>query len=238
MRGIMNDIETAVILAGGLGTRLSPIVSQKPKAMAPVAGKPFLTHILDQIRLFQLNEIIICTGHLHHQITEHFSDNYHGIPITYCHETVARGTGGALRNALPLIRSNPVLVMNGDSYCIFDFIEFEVFHAVTGAEVSMLLVQEECNSRSGLVNVGMDDKIISFKEKEPSISPSLINAGVYIMNKTAIRAIPGRTPYSLENEFFPSLVNKSLYGMVTESLLIDIGTPESYQNAQAFFAGR
>jgi len=234
----MNDIQTAVILAGGFGTRLNPVVSTKPKAMAPVMGKPFLTYILDQINSFQLREVIICTGHLHHQITEHFGNHYRNINITYCNETVARGTGGAVRFALPLICHSPVLVMNGDSYCDFDLIEFEVFHAATNAEVSMLLVQADSNSGGGLVSVAVDDKVIAFKEKELSISPSLINAGVYIMNKTAIRAMPGRTPYSLENEFFPTLVNKSLYGMVTESLLIDIGTPESYQNAQAFFAGQ
>jgi NDP-sugar pyrophosphorylase family protein len=203
--------------------------------MAPVKGKPFLAYILDQIASFQLNDVIICTGYLHHQITEHFGNHYRNINITYCNESVSRGTGGAVRYALPLLCHSPVLIMNGDSYCNFDLIEFEVFHAITNASVSMLLVQEDSNSRSGLVAVAVDDKVISFKEKELSIVPSLINAGVYIMNKEIIRSMPLQFPYSLENDFFPTLVNKSLYGMVADGPFIDIGTPESYQNAQAFF---
>lgn len=233
----MSDIQTAVILAGGFGTRLSQVVSTKPKVMAPVVGKPFLTYILDQLVSFQLREVVICTGHLHNAIVEHFGNHYRSIDITYSNETVVRGTGGAVRNALPVLNSSLVLVMNGDSYCNFDMSEFEVFHAVTGADVSMLLVQEDNNVRGGLVSVAADDRVISFKEKESSAVTSLINAGVYIMDTEVIRHMPTQSPYSLENDFFPTLVNKSLYGMMSDGPFIDIGTPEAFRNAQAFFSG-
>lgn len=233
----MNDIDTAVVLVGGFGTRLSSVISTKPKIMAPVSGKPFLSYILDQIHAFQLSKIVLCTGHLHSQISEFYGKEYRDIPITYSHETVSLGTGGAIRNALPWLGYGPFLVMNGDSYCDFDFIEFEVFHSVTNAEVSMLLVEQRQNHRGGLVTIGDDDKVLSFKEKEASIMTSLVNAGIYIMNRSAIREIPETAPYSLENEFFPAIANKSLYGMVTGNPVLDIGTPESYTSAQIYFKG-
>lgn len=234
----MSDIDTAVVLAGGFGTRLSSVVGTKPKMLAPVSGKPFLSYILDQIHSFNLKKIVLCTGYLHNQLIDYYGHEYRSIPITYCHETVALGTGGAVRNTLPWLSEGPFLIMNGDSYCDFDFIEFEVFHSVTNAEVSMLLVEERQNHRGGLVTMGDDDKVISFKEKEASVMTSLVNAGIYIMNKTVIRSIPVKTPCSLENDFFPTIINKSLYGMVTGNPMIDIGTPESYSSAQTFFSGQ
>lgn len=232
---IASDIKIAVILAGGFGTRLTSVVSAKPKVMADVCGKPFLTYILKQVESFGIEEIVLCTGHLHKQILEYFGDRFNSIPITYCNESQPLGTGGALHSVLPWLSSSPVLVMNGDSFCKFDLNEFEVFHAVTESEVSMLLVEENGNSRSGLVSIALDDKITSFDEKKHCDTTSLVNAGVYIMNVDAIYDMPDKIPYSLETDFFPSIVNKGLYGMETDGPLIDIGTPESYRHAQFFF---
>jgi NDP-sugar pyrophosphorylase family protein len=231
----MNDIDTVVILAGGLGTRLTSVVSTGPKVMAPICGKPFLTYLLEQVSSFQLSKIILCTGHLHHKVMMHFGNKFNNTPIVYAWDSDQRGTGGALRQCSVLLNDNPVLVMNGDSYCNFDFPEFEAFHAVTEAEVSMLLVPAISNTRYGLVTVDLDDKIVSFNEKQASNGPSLINAGIYIMNKSAIDSMPETSPYSLETQFFPSIANKSLYGMESEGPLVDIGTPESYLEAQSFF---
>jgi NDP-sugar pyrophosphorylase family protein len=228
---------TAVILAGGLGTRLRSVVADRPKVLAEVAGRPFLGYLLDQLAGWGLSQVVLCTGYLGEQIEEEFAGGYGGLRIQYSREVTPLGTGGALRLALPLIRSPTVLVLNGDSYCTCDFSAFRSSHVARKAAATLLLVQSADTERFGKVEVGTDGAILHFAEKQVGGGAGLINAGVYLVELELLRSIPCSGPVSLERDIFPAWLQHRLYGYRTSGLLLDIGTPESYAQAEAFFAG-
>src|ERR671910_3457055 len=123
-----SDLSVAV-LAGGLGTRLRPVVSDRPKALAEIHGRPFLAYLLDQLSTAGCSRVVLCTGHLGEQIERAFDKRYRNLQISYSRETRPLGTGGALRLALPDLLSDPVLVMNGDSFCATDLTSVRDWHS-------------------------------------------------------------------------------------------------------------
>lgn len=226
----------AVILAGGLGTRLRSVVQDRPKALAEIAGRPFLTYLLDQLIKVNIGEVVLCTGYRSQQIRDTLGDRYRGLGITYSVETFPLGTGGALRLALPLFRSDPVLVLNGDSYCDAEFGSFWQWHWRRQAVTSLLLTKVEDSQRFGRVQVAENGTVTAFQEKGTSAGPGLISAGIYLMSRYLVASIPGGTSVSLEREVFPRWVGHGLYGFETESRFMDIGTPDAFAGAGSFFA--
>lgn len=226
---------TAVILAGGLGTRLRAVVADRPKALADVGGRPFLAYILDQLTVAGIRRAVVCTGHLGAQVQEMFGDRYGDLYLVYSREPVPLGTAGALRLALPQFNSDPVLVMNGDSYCQADLKAFLDWHTVHGAQASLLLTEASDTHRYGQVWTDEDGLVRRFAEKGNGGGPGRVSAGVYALSHYFIQAIPTNRAMSLEHEVFPAWIGRGLYGYRGEGPFLDIGIPEAYAAAPAFF---
>jgi NDP-sugar pyrophosphorylase family protein len=226
----------AVILAGGKGTRLSGTVADRPKVLAAVSGKPFLSYLLDQLKAAGIRRVVLCTGYMGKMIHESFGSEYNGMALTYSHETVPLGTGGALRLALPLFDSDPVLVMNGDSYCQADLGAFFLWRREQDIPNAMVLTLLDDVARFGSVEMDGRNRITRFREKTQEMSRGFINAGIYLLSSKSIARIPEDRPVSLEREIFPTLVEEGIGGFQSRGRFIDIGTPESYRGAEAFFA--
>ena len=226
----------AVILAGGLGTRLGSLVQDRPKVLAEIAGRPFLIYLLDQLIKVNIGEVVLCTGYRSQQIRDTLGDSYRGLRITYSVETFPLGTAGALRLALPLFRSDPVLVLNGDSYCDAEFASFWQLHRRRHAVTSLLLTKVDDTQRFGRVQVAENGTVTAFQEKGTPAGSGLISAGIYLMSRNPITSIAEGTSVSLEREVFPRWVGRGLYGFETESRFMDIGTPDAFAGAGSFFA--
>lgn len=225
---------TAAILAGGLGTRLRPVVPDKPKVLAEVGERPFLAYVLDQLVTFDIRHVVLCTGYLGEQVRGVFGNAYGPLHLVYSQELSPLGTAGALRLALPLFRTNCVLVMNGDSICQADLRAFWIWHWAQCSEATLLLAKSSETRRYGRVRVNENGLIISFDEKNDHGEPGWINAGVYLLNRRWLIDIPAGRAVSLEEEVFPSWVRRGIYGFQSNGRLIDIGTPESYATAEKF----
>lgn len=228
---------TAVILAGGLGTRLRPAVTDRPKVLAQVNGKPFLAYLLDQLVASGLKHVILCTGYLGEQIESTFGASYQSLEIQYSQEPEPLGTGGALQYALPLYRSNPILAMNGDSFCLANLGAFYAWYQArnipTGA---LLLAQVDDVKRYGQVQLIDEGRIAEFSEKGRKSGAGWINAGVYLLEQKVLVAIADGQVVSLEEEVFPNWLSTGLYGYQCDGRFIDIGLPETYLAAADFFA--
>jgi NDP-sugar pyrophosphorylase family protein len=229
---------TAAILAGGLGTRLRPVVADRPKVLAEVHGHPFLTYLLDQIAAAGVKRVVLCTGHMAEQVRTAFGDGYSGLRVMYSQESSPLGTGGALRRALPLLESDPVLVLNGDSYCSVDLGDFWEFHRVVDAAGSVALTEVQDTRRYGRAVVRPDGAISGFAEKADTQGPGWISTGIYLFSQRLLRSVAQDRPVSLEREILPAWIGRGLYGYRSKAAFLDIGTPEAYTAARRFFAPR
>ena len=230
------EFTTTAILVGGLGSRLRPVVADRPKALASVGRKPFLVHLFDQLVAAGAKDIVLCTGYLGDSIQIMFGDSYGPLCLSYSQESTPLGTAGALRLASHLFKSNPVMVMNGDSYCEASLGEFWLWHAARRSNATLILAKSLETQRFGQVQVGSDGTVTGFKEKGSGVSPGWINAGIYLIRRDWLEEIPKHRAVSLEREVFPQWIGRGLYGFQTDSRFVDIGTPESYASAQSFFA--
>ncbi len=226
----------AFVLCGGLGTRLRAVLRDRPKSMAPVAGVPFLQILLARLHAQGIREVILGTGYLAEQIEEHFGDGHtFGLTITYSRESAPLGTGGALKLAEQQL-SDPVLILNGDSFVEWELTSLlDKFDATNSDLVMALQVVPEV-SRYGSVTLAEDGRIADFVEKGVRTGPGLINAGVYLLCKTILADLPNEKPVSLERDVFPQLLQSSVYGVVSEGHFIDIGVPEDLERAQTLLA--
>ena len=226
---------TGVILAGGLGSRLRLSVTDRPKVMAEVKGRPFITYLLDQLYNAGIKKIVISTGYMADFIEQTLGDSYKGLDIIYSRENKPLGTGGALKLAGQYMNGGYALVMNGDSFVEYDVRRFLNWHVMKRASVSIVLAWVDNVNRFGSIKVNAEDDVNCFVEKGNISGSGLINAGVYLMKQETVDAIPDETPFSLEKQFFPYLVGRGLYGYQTSERFIDIGTPESFAKVQSFF---
>lgn len=226
---------TPVILAGGLGTRLRTLVADTPKVLARVNGRPFLEYVLEQLIDFGMTEAVLCTGYMGDQVRNHFGDKFRSMSLRYSQEQTLLGTAGALRFALPQVRTETLLVLNGDSICDVDLMSFFVSHAVREAEASLLVAEVDDTKRFGRVSLSDEGKVERFEEKGCTAGRGLINAGVYLIGRPLIESLPRGRAISLEREVFPSWIGGRFFGHKGEVRgFIDIGTPNSYQEAQSF----
>ena len=226
---------SAIILAGGLGTRLRGVAPGLPKVMAEINGKPFITYLLDQLAEAEIERVIISTGYIAEIIEETVGSSYKEIQINYSREESPLGTGGALKLAGQTVDSKWCLVMNGDSYTKFDPILLLMNHKKSDASITIVIKKIEDCSRYGSIEMNAEHEIVQFREKGSAAGPGLMNAGVYLMEMGILDKIPDKTPCSLEYDFFPTVIGKGIYGYEAEGKFIDIGTPESYAKAEAFF---
>jgi NDP-sugar pyrophosphorylase family protein len=228
---------TAAILAGGLGTRLRPTVADRPKVLAPVRGRPYLAFLLDQLAEAGLSEVVLLTGFQAEQVQTTFGDRYAGMRLVYSPEPSPLGTGGALRLGLPRFSYATALVLNGDSYCDVDLPSFYAFHCRHAAEVSLVSSRVADTSRFGKVHLAADGRILGFAEKQAAGGAGWINAGIYLLERSLIETISPDRPVSLERDLLPSWAGcRRVFGFSGGTRFLDIGTPESYQAADSFFA--
>jgi len=233
-----NEMEniTALILSGGLGTRLRPVLSDKPKVMASVNDKFFLSYIFQQLINANIHHVVLCVGYLSEQIELIYKNKYKQLKISYSKESHPLGTGGALFNALPLINSKLVLVMNGDSYCNVNIKDYYLWHILKKASASIVLTQLKETRRYGQIVLNQEESIEEFNEKSHlKMRSDFINAGIYLFSLDMIKNISYKLPCSLEYDIFPKLIGNRFYGYQTQDAFIDIGTPESYAQANKFF---
>jgi NDP-sugar pyrophosphorylase family protein len=226
----------AIILAGGRGTRLQSMVSDRPKPLAEVAGRPFLEWLLLALRAQLVRRAVLATGYKGEMVEAAFGDGARlGMELAYAHETVPLGTGGAARHALEQVTTDHVLVLNGDSFCPFNVRRLVESHQRTGARATLWLVPMDDCRRYGAVDVADDGRVRSFHEKSPDLGTGLINAGVYLFDRRTLADIPAGRAMSLERDTFPTLIGDGLYATVGEGPFLDIGTPASYASAERFF---
>lgn len=225
---------TAAVLAGGLGTRLRALVGDRQKVVGEVDGRPFLAYLLDQLQAAGIMRVVLCTGYKGEQVRALFGDAFGPMELLYSREAAPLGTGGALRLALPLLASETVLALNGDSFCAADLAAFWQFHLSRRAEASLLLTRITDTSRYGRVVLDASGRIHNFAEKGHG-GPGWINAGIYLIRKDLLREIPPERPVSLEKDVFPRLLTRSFYGYCCRAPFIDIGTPHSFATSQQFF---
>jgi NDP-sugar pyrophosphorylase family protein len=219
-----------VILCGGLGTRLRPVVSDRPKVLAQIGERTFLDILIDNLTKQGFKNIILCVGYLKEQIKNHF-DRDKDYSIMFSEEMEPLGTGGALKKARSFLKSDSFMVMNGDSICKIDFRKFYDFHVNKKGLLSMVLVRTKAAQDFGSVILDDSQRITSFMEKVVSKDECLINAGIYLMQKDVFSYMPDENRFSLEYDFFPKLIEDKCFGFTINSELIDIGTPERYEKA-------
>ncbi len=225
----------ALILAGGLGTRLRSIMPDRPKVLAPVGERLFLSYILEQLIESGIQHAVLCTGYLGDRVQVSFGDHYGSMSLAYSRESMPLGTAGAIRFAESLLESNPVLVMNGDSYCQADLDKFCQWHIEKHSKATLLLAHVLDTKRYGQVKTDQNGALVRFVEKDGGHGPGWINAGVYLLDRDLVAAIPSGRAVSLEKEIFPDWIGRNIYGYQSEGRFLDIGIPEDYERAESFF---
>lgn len=226
---------TAVLLVGGMGTRLRSVVSSGPKPLARVGKLPFLELLVRQLQTQGIRRIVMCTGYLAEEIEKAFGNGRSGsnVTIQYSREDRPLGTAGAIKRAQNwLEKESAFLVMNGDSFLEADLSRLIRFHRDCKGLASLALVRVEDAGRYGTVQVDSEKRVVGFREKTGDAAPGLINAGVYVFNREIFDQIPD-VPSSLERDIFPQVLQRGIYGLETHGMFIDIGTPEDYSRAQA-----
>jgi D-glycero-alpha-D-manno-heptose 1-phosphate guanylyltransferase len=233
----VKPIEEAVILAGGLGTRLRSVVSDVPKPLAPVAGRPFLAWLLDRLTEQGVRRTVLATGYLSQKIEAAIGKNWRGMDIAYSVEHEPLGTGGALMQAVKHLRGQVVHVSNGDTYLHYSLRDLQQVTEAQGALAGMALASVADTARYGAVTV-QQGRVLSFQEKG-QVGPGYINAGSYYLSREGLAALHEHASagaFSLETAFLHPLASAGgLAATVDTSGFIDIGVPEDYALAQTWF---
>jgi NDP-sugar pyrophosphorylase family protein len=238
MTGTLGSIDIA-ILAGGLGTRLAGAVPGLPKVLAPVGGRPFLEHLLDWLESHGARRIVFLLGHRADQVRTHMAAHPRPhLEFAWSVEPAPLGTGGALGFARPHFVSDPVLVVNGDTFVDGDLAGLVARHRRAKADATMLCVEVPDAGRYGRVEIE-NDRVTAFCEKDATWrGPAEINAGVYLVSRALLAKIPDGRPMSLERDVFEKLPGGALAAFVDRrARFVDIGTPESWSGAARIVAG-
>lgn len=232
----MRPYREAIVLAGGFGTRLAHVVPDVCKPMAPVAGRPFLRFIMDQLAAAGFDRAVVADGYRREQIEGFFGGSYRGMAIEYSPEMTPLFTGGAVKRALGLCESDWVFVLNGDTRLDVNFAAMEAASADAPEGTSAVIAVKRIRDfeRYGTVSVDADGALIAFHEKRPC-EEGLINAGVYLLRRDALGDMPEK--FSLESDYFENIVaDGALRAVECAGGFIDIGVPEDYELAQLMLA--
>jgi D-glycero-alpha-D-manno-heptose 1-phosphate guanylyltransferase len=224
----------AFILVGGLGKRLRPVVSDRPKPLAMIQNKPFLEILIASLIQKGVSDFVLLTGYKGKVIEDHFS-GYRKATIRYCHEQFPLGTGGAVKNAQEYA-TDPTLLVNGDTFFDADLTALYDFHRKKGVAVTVSLAEVEDVGRYGSVCIDDSSFITGFSEKSHGMgAPGLVNAGLSFLSLKTIKNLPEHLPFSMETEVFPTLAaSRQMVGLRQNKPFYDIGTPESYEAFQHF----
>jgi len=225
----------AVLLAGGMGTRLRSVVSDMPKPMAPVCGRPFLEILLTNMINQGVEDITLSVGYRHEVISNYFGDSFLGIPLHYVVEDTPLGTGGALRMALEgRMKADPFLVFNADTFIHLDLNKTFNAYLKSGADVGMVLKPMQDASRYGRVSLNDSGSLVASYEEKAADTSGLINAGVYLLKPQLFQRFDLPLKFSLEQDVFMKYLSDiSIFPFVNDAYFIDIGIPEDYERAQS-----
>ena len=223
----------ALLLVGGLGTRLQSVLPSTAKPLAPLGNAPFLQLLVRQLRSQGIRDLILCSGHRAAEVQAEFGDGQDlDVAIRYSKESRPLGTAGAIKFAAGhLCGVSDFLVMNGDSFLELDFGKFLRFHREHGGIMSMAVRTVPDAARYGTVQSDAGHQVTGFIEKSEHHGPGLVNGGVYIFKQAVLEQIPDG-PASLEKDIFPNLLPSGVYALEQSGMFIDIGTPEDYARAQ------
>jgi mannose-1-phosphate guanylyltransferase len=220
----------ALILAGGEGTRLRPLTSTVPKPVVPLVDRPFIRFMLDWLRSYGVDDVVMSCGHLASGVRNVLGDgSAFGIRLRYVEEPRPMGTGGALKYAEPLLEDR-FLMLNGDVLTDMDLTAQIAQHEQTGARATLALTPVEDPSAYGLVRTRDGGEVTEFVEKPApdQIDTRNISAGAYVLERSVLDMLEPDRPASIERDVFPRLVGEGLYGCVSDGYWLDIGTPERY----------
>ncbi|MBJ8347320.1 sugar phosphate nucleotidyltransferase [Antrihabitans sp. YC2-6] len=226
-----NSGTDAVVLVGGQGTRLRPLTLSAPKPMLPTAGLPFLTHLLARIAEAGITHVVLGTSYKAEVFEEQFGDGADlGLELEYVTETQPLGTGGGIRNVLPKLRADNVMVFNGDVLGGTELGAVLDTHESTNADVTLHLVRVGDPRAFGCVPTDEEGRVTAFLEKTQDPPTDQINAGCYVFRREYIEKIPAGRPVSVEREVFPALLTEGarIFGHVDASYWRDMGTPEDF----------
>jgi D-glycero-alpha-D-manno-heptose 1-phosphate guanylyltransferase len=230
----MKNISVA-ILAGGLGTRLRPALGGVPKVLAKIGDRFFITILLEWLEVAGIERVVLLTGHQAEKIQHALGNRFGSMTIDYSIESIQLGTAGAIRQALPLLQTDTVLLLNGDSYCDVNLSLLTAEHSRRQAEMTLTLTRVSDVGRFGLVETDIDGRLIRFVEKQEHTTAGWINAGVYVLERSLIEAIPRGRTVSLERDLLPTWERtRRLFGYRSGGRFLDIGTPSSYAEAAGF----
>lgn len=228
---------TAVVLAGGFGTRIKHLLGDLPKPMAPVNGKPFVEWVVRYLAAQGIRNVILSTGHLAETVEKHFAPQpVKNVRVTCVPETTPLGTAGGFLNAANTVKEKPAawMVLNGDSLGVAPLEKFFASLDQLENEGAILGVPMADASRFGTLSQNAAGNLIGFNEKKPG--DGNINAGVYLFRDATLKKFPAKTPLSFEVDVFPALINGGarLKTVLSEAPFLDIGTPESLPQAEGF----
>jgi len=229
--------EEAIILAGGFGTRLQPLVNDVPKSMALVNARPFLEYLLDYAILQGIGRAVLSVGYKRDIIINHFRDHYKSVVIDYAIEEEPLGTGGGIRLAFWKVTGPRAIILNGDSLFRVNYSDMIARHLKNRADATLALRKMKNTGRYGRVAISRNNRIVDFTEKSEKVTPGYINGGVYIIEKDFLMEPGFRGRFSIEKECFERYYNESrIFGYPSDGYFLDIGIPDDYKKAWHEFA--
>jgi D-glycero-alpha-D-manno-heptose 1-phosphate guanylyltransferase len=228
----------AIVLAGGLGTRLQSIISELPKPMAPIANKPFLFYLLKWLEKNGVSRVILSVGHKWEIIFNEFGEHFNSVELVYSVEDLPLGTGGAISLAMSRLKNDHFFIINGDTLFDVNLDYLLSFHKTNAYDLSVTLKPMSNFDRYGTVEIDENNRIINFYEKSKQ-KVGLINGGVYIANISIFKHFPHTEKFSFERDFLEKMINKlSFGGLINDEYFIDIGIPSDYKKARFEIANR
>lgn len=226
-----------IILAGGLGTRLRSVVSDVPKPLAPVNGRPFLHALLDYLdRSPHVGKVVMALGYRAEAIEEVYAGAQYHFPIVFSREESLLGTGGAIKQALSLTSGDDIIAMNGDTFAGVDISALLKFHREKNGVATIAVAKKKEGARYGAVAFDDDYKIHSFNEK--SDTSDFVSAGTYVLRKSLFDPVPDAEICSVEIDLIPQWIEQNVYAHIHENGFLDIGTPESYAESGTYLRAR
>lgn len=222
----------AVVLAGGLGTRLRSAVPDLPKPMADIDGQPFMAHLLRYLARNGVRRAVLSVGYMHEIIEEHFGGSFADIELRYAVESSPLGTGGAVRYAASVAGAERFFLLNGDSFFDVPLARLLRIHAQSQAAVTAALKPMRDFDRYGAVRIDDSGKILEFKEKQPC-AEGLVNGGVYVVDRAVVSGTQGER-FSFESAVLEPLAAAGrMASLVCDGYFVDIGVPDDYARARA-----
>ncbi len=226
-------IKEAIILAGGLGTRLRSSVPDLPKCMAPVGGKPFIAYITDYFRRAGISSFVFALGYKHAAFDDFFRDHFPSGGYTVSLEAEPLGTGGAIRQACTMATEKTVLVLNGDTFFRIGLAALSDLHMDRRADCTLCLKPMRDFDRFGVVEQDADLRVVGFREKK-AYRAGLINGGVYALDRERFLREDLPAVFSFEKDYLERVLDsRRIYGLVQNDFFIDIGIPEDYRLVQS-----